>query len=422
MARKIITSKKKYFQAIITLFALISGAIAGFLPFPLFFSCTKEITILFTNLLKSLSIPMIFLAIVSTITQMDNVASIAMLMKKIVKYTLLTTTIAATVGLLLFLFVHPTITPVENSLHHSAIGTPHDYLALLKKIVPDNLIDPFLHGNVLAVVFIATSLSFSLIHLPKKTSLAAKNLFHSLFEAILFLTSKLIYFMPIAIFSFTVQFTHNLRQDRSSLSALFWYACCIVGSNCIQGILVLPLILKSKRLSPIRIAKKMAPAIMLAFLSKSSNTTLPVSLDCAINRLRISNQTARFSLPLCSVINMNGCAAFILITVLFACRSYGIVLNAPMSFFWIVMATLLAIGNAGVPMGCFFLTSACLMGLGLPLDIMGMILPLYTIFDMIETMLNVWSDSCVTAIVDREIERVKSPISAKESLSNPSSV
>ena len=71
---------------------------------------------------------------------------------------------------------------------------------------------------------------------------------------------------------------------------------------------------------------------------------------------------------------------------------------------WIAIASIAAIGNAGVPMGCYFLTSACLVGFDVRMELMGLILPLYSIFDMIETALNVWSDSCVTAIVDKEVQ------------------
>lgn len=71
---------------------------------------------------------------------------------------------------------------------------------------------------------------------------------------------------------------------------------------------------------------------------------------------------------------------------------------------WVVLATLAAVGNAGVPMGCFFLSSALLSGAGIPLEIMGLILPLYALIDMLETALNVWSDCCVTAVVAKELE------------------
>ena len=102
---------------------------------------------------------------------------------------------------------------------------------------------------------------------------------------------------------------------------------------------------------------------------------------------------------------MNGCAAFILITVLFVATSAGLFFSLLQMLPWILISTFAAIGNAGVPMGCFFLSSALLLGMGVPLDLLGLILPLYTFFDMLETALNVWSDSCVTAIVDKEFTR-----------------
>ncbi|MCB1108641.1 MAG: dicarboxylate/amino acid:cation symporter, partial [Chlamydiia bacterium] len=71
---------------------------------------------------------------------------------------------------------------------------------------------------------------------------------------------------------------------------------------------------------------------------------------------------------------------------------------------WVVIASIAAIGNAGVPMGCYFLTSAFLVGFDVRLELMGLILPLYSLFDMVETALNVWSDSCVTAITDKELK------------------
>ena len=82
----------------------------------------------------------------------------------------------------------------------------------------------------------------------------------------------------------------------------------------------------------------------------------------------------------------------------------GVILSIGDMIPWIFLASLAAIGNAGVPMGCFFLTSAFLVGMDIPLGVMGLILPLYSLFDMVETALNVWSDSCVTAIADKEVK------------------
>jgi len=101
---------------------------------------------------------------------------------------------------------------------------------------------------------------------------------------------------------------------------------------------------------------------------------------------------------------MNGCAAFILTTVLFVATQNGMDFSTTELLAWVLIATIAAIGNAGVPMGCYFLTSALLVSLDVPLALLGLILPFYAFIDMLETALNVWSDACVTAIVDKDLK------------------
>ena len=142
----------------------------------------------------------------------------------------------------------------------------------------------------------------------------------------------------------------------------------------------------------------------MALFTKSSAATLPVTVATAEKNMKAKPWIARFILPLCCTINMNGCAAFILVTSLFVIRNSpecGIVLTLPVMLTWCVIATLCAIGNAGVPMGCYFLTLSLMAGVGGNLMILGVILPIYTIIDMIETAENVWSDCCICAVVDK---------------------
>ena len=108
-------------------------------------------------------------------------------------------------------------------------------------------------------------------------------------------------------------------------------------------------------------------------------------------------------LPICTTINMNGCAAFILITSLFVMQNGGTPITISTILLWILISVISAVGNAGVPMGCYFLTLSLMSGIGAPVAILGVILPIYTIIDMVETAENVWSDSCVAAIVDRDL-------------------
>ena len=267
---------------------------------------------------------------------------------------------------------------------------------------PTNFVAVFLENNVFGAALISGVLGFAILSLPTKQREHLHTLFSGLFQAILKITSIIIRFIPIGIWAFTTLFTQQMMHDMHSLIPLGYYVLCVIGANFVQGFIVLPIILKVKGLSPGKIFSHSYPALLTAFFSKSSSAALPLTIECATKRSGVNKKVANFSLPLCSVINMNGCAAFILITVLFVATQAGVYFSLPMMFMWIILSTLAAIGNASVPMGCYFLASAFLVGMGVPIGLMGLILPIYAFMDMLETALNVWSDISITNIVNKE--------------------
>ena len=150
--------------------------------------------------------------------------------------------------------------------------------------------------------------------------------------------------------------------------------------------------------------------LLMAFFTKSSAATLPVTIQSAEQNLNVDPKVSRFVLPICTTINMNGCAAFILVTSLYVMQNGGFIsfdqpllTILPTLLLWLVIAVVSAIGNAGVPMGCYFLTFSLMSGIGAPLSIMGIILPIFTVIDMVETAENVWSDSCVCNMVNKDL-------------------
>lgn len=146
--------------------------------------------------------------------------------------------------------------------------------------------------------------------------------------------------------------------------------------------------------------RSMLPALSVAFFSKSSVGTLPVTMNTIEKNLQVKPSVSRFVLPLCTSINMNGCAAFIFATVIYLMQNHGMPISYGTMVLWVFVATVAAIGNAGVPMGCFFLSISLLSSMNVPIVLMGVILPFYGLIDMLETALNVWSDACVTKIVN----------------------
>jgi Na+/H+-dicarboxylate symporter len=263
-------------------------------------------------------------------------------------------------------------------------------------------VQPFSENNVIGVLFLAMLLSFAILAIPGENRSVLHSFFKSLYAAIMKITGWIVRLMPLAIWAFITLFLHDLGQGLD-WKPVAGYLACVLIANLIQAVIVLPLFLKAKGISPLQMARAMHPALSVAFFSKSSSAALPAAVECAETRAGVSSKVAGFSLPLCTTINMNACAAFILTTVLFVSMSHGVTYSGLELFVWIFVATIAAIGNAGVPMGCFFLASAFLAAMNVPLTILGVILPFYSLIDMLESAINVWSDSCVTFVVDREV-------------------
>jgi Na+/H+-dicarboxylate symporter len=230
------------------------------------------------------------------------------------------------------------------------------------------------------------------------------NLLDSIQEVAFYIVKFIIRLLPIGIFGF-ITISVSEFSAGVTVGGLSQYFAVVLSSNLIQGFLVLPLFMLIKRINPIRTAIKMFKALVVAFFTKSSAGTLPVTMQCAEQNNNIHTNVSRFVLPICTTINMNGCAAFILITVLYLMQNHGIEIDLLTMVLWVGIATVAAIGNAGVPMGCYFLSASLLASMNIPIELLGLILPIYAIIDMVETALNVWSDSTVATMVDKDYRK-----------------
>ncbi|GAB4228690.1 MAG: dicarboxylate/amino acid:cation symporter [Chlamydiales bacterium] len=382
--------------------AVCLGLVTGYCDISAFHSLASGVSEIFINLLKLVSLPIIFLSIISTASGMESLAEIKNIGKKVVKYTLGTTIVAATIALGIYMIVDPVKGMGDLASTASEVQSSGSYVNYLFQAIPSNIVQPFSENNVVGVLFLAILLSLAILSLPDSNRKVLHSFFSSLYAAIMKITTTLIRFMPFAVWAFVTLFYLDLKGGLEA-SSLALYLSCVVIANLVQAIIVLPAMLKLRGISPWSLFKQMSPALSIAFFGKSSSAALPMAISCATERAGISKKTANFSLPLCTTINMNACAAFILTTVLFVSMSNGVVFSYGELILWIFIATAAAVGNAGVPMGCYFLSSAILASMNVPLNILGVILPFYALIDMLESAINVWSDCSVTAAVDYEL-------------------
>ena len=387
------------------------GAILGLLGIAWLDDVMNFVATVYTRLFQLLAVPTIVLAVITTFATFGSKGS-GRIFGRTLTYTLLTTFAAAAVGAVLYVLVAPGNLPAEALVKdeaeaNSSLFTLHSslsYSAHLLSVIPNNVVKPFLEGNVLSLLLLAFAIGIGLSKLPESEnkSVVVKGLL-GLQELLFLLIHWLIWTLPLGIVAFSAQLSAQVSAGIVA-DSIGKYVLVVLGGNVIQFFVVLPLFLLIRGLNPIHVLGRMMPAVLMALFTKSSAATLPVTMETAEKRLGISPKIARFVLPICTTINMNGCAAFILVTSLFVMQNGGTPLTLPTILLWLLISVISAVGNAGVPMGCYFLTLSLMSGIGAPVAILGIILPIYTIIDMVETAENVWSDSCVSAMVDKDLK------------------
>lgn len=381
------------------------GAILGLFGIAWLDEVMNFVATVYTRLFQLLAVPTIVLAVITTFATFGSKGS-GRIFGHTLTYTLLTTFAAAAVGAVLYVLVAPGNLPVEtisNGTQPSEISPQTSYIDHIISVIPNNVVKPFFDGNVLSLLLLAFAIGIGLSKLPESENKAVVVKFLVGLQELLFLLIHwLIWTLPLGIVAFSAQLSAQVTAGIVA-DSIGKYVLVVLGGNVIQFFIILPLFLLIRGLNPIHILGRMMPAVLMALFTKSSAATLPVTMDTAERRLGIHKNISRFVLPICTTINMNGCSAFILVTSLFVMQNGGTILTWDTILLWILVSVISAVGNAGVPMGCYFLTLSLMSGIGAPVTILGIILPIYTIIDMVETAENVWSDSCVSAMVDRDL-------------------
>ncbi len=392
-------------KAIIWIGALIVGAILGLFGIAWLDEVMNFVATVYTRLFQLLAVPTIVLAVITTFATFGSKGS-GRIFGHTLTYTLLTTFAAAAVGAVLYVLVAPGNLPIEtisNGSQPSDISPQTSYIDHIISVIPNNIVKPFFDGNVLSLLLLAFAVGIGLSKLPESENKAVVVKFLVGLQELLFLLIHwLIWTLPLGIVAFAAQLSAQVTAGVVA-DSIGKYVLVVLGGNIIQFFVVLPLFLLIRGLNPIHVLSRMMPAVLMALFTKSSAATLPVTMESAENRLGVRKDIARFVLSICTTINMNGCAAFILVTSLFVMQNGGTPLTWSTILLWILISVVSAVGNAGVPMGCYFLTLSLMSGIGAPVAILGIILPIYTIIDMVETAENVWSDACVCAMTDHDL-------------------
>ena len=368
---------------------------------------------IFLRLLFMIVIPLVFASIALGVAGLGDLRRVGRVGGKAIGYFLITTALAATLGLIAVSIVRPgeqldRATAEQLRTEFSADASSRVEAAASSDFGVNTIINMFPRNPVRAAVDLDMLgiIVFSLIFGAALTLIAAERAkpmlswLEALQDVVIKIVEMAMRFAPYGvaalIFGVTSRFGFHL------LKPLGAYVLIVIGALLAHVLINLSLILRFiVGVNPFLFFRRIRAALVTAFSTSSSSATLPTALAVAEQNLGIPPSVAGFVLPLGSTMCMNGTALFEGITVIFLAQVFGVSLDLGQMIVVMIMAVLTAVGAAGVPGGSIPLLVTILVMFGIPAEGIAIILGVDRILDMSRTTVNVCGDLSATAFVAR---------------------
>ncbi|MEJ8648959.1 dicarboxylate/amino acid:cation symporter [Streptomyces sp. MS1.AVA.3] len=351
---------------------------------------------LFVQLLKLAVAPLVFFAILVSITNLRQVNNAARLATRTLLWFMVTSLIAVAIGLAIGLLTHPGagtgLTPKDGKLPDHA-GSWIDFLT---GIVPTDIITPFTELNVLQIVFMAAVAGIAALQLGEKAEpvLAISRSVLELLQKALWWVIRLAPIGTVGLIGNAIAtYGWNLIGKYATFTVDIYVGCALVMFG------VYPLLLATvAKVNPLQFFRGAWPAIQLAFVSRSSVGTMPVTQKVT-ERLGVPREYASFAVPFGSTTKMDGCASiYPAIAAIFIAQIFDVHLGIGD---YILIAFVSVIGSAATAglTGATVMLTLTLSTLGLPLEGVGLLMAIDPILDMMRTATNVAGQAVCTLLV-----------------------
>lgn len=364
----------------------------------------------FVDLLKMILIPLVFTSITLGIVNLKAHAQMGRVWKLTLAYFLCTPALAVLLGLILANVFRPGA-GVEIHMFQDAVMSFKNmeqmtFPQFLKSFVSSLFLNPLTamaKGEVLAVVIFSIILGIALIRLQESTKTIQRFLEES-FDVVMLIVSWIMVIAPFGIMALLAKLVAT--QNVSVLQALWKFILVVVGGTLFHGIVVLPALLYFLTgMKPLYFFNQMKEALITAFSTSSSSATMPVTLNCVENNLKVDKNIAGFVVPMGTTMNMDGTALYEAMAAIFIANLVGIELNLAQQIVVFFMAILASIGAPGIPSAGMVTMIMVLQSVGLPAEAIAILLPIDRPLDAIRTVVNVEGDAIGSLIVQKYSRR-----------------
>jgi Na+/H+-dicarboxylate symporter len=378
-------------------------------------SSCKFVGTMFMNALRMIVVPLIVPSIICGMMGLGEDRNFGRLGGKILGYYALSGLLAIMTGLILVNLIQPG--KVDKETARAILSQAQDPGAFMEKVegkgggdiaeifirmIPTNVFDAATdNGQLLGLIFFSLLFGFFAGRLPEKHREAQQRFWESFLEVMMKVTDFIIRFSPIGVFGLITPIL--IETGTGAIAPLFKFFVTVVLSLGIHAFVTLPILLLLFKLSPRKHFQATSPALLMAFSTASSASTLPVTMEAVEKRAGVSRRISSFTLPLGATVNMDGTALYECVVVIFIAQFYavtqGIEIAFAVQFQVVLFALLTSIGVAGIPKASLVAIALILAAVGLPVEALGIVLVVDSLLDMCRTSVNVFSDTCGAAII-----------------------
>ncbi|MDT0689975.1 dicarboxylate/amino acid:cation symporter [Salegentibacter sp. F188] len=376
----------------------------------------KPFGTIFINSLKLIAVPLILASLIKGISDLGDLSKLSKMGSRTIITFILTTFVAVSIGLLCVNVIKPgnaiseetrsnllqsysgeISSRVELAEEHRETGP----LQALEDIVPSNVFFAASDNTkMLQVIFFAVFFGVSLILVPKDIAKPVGDFFAGFNDVILKMIDLIMMAAPYGVFALLAALV--IESPSSNLfSALALYTITVLTGLLLMLGVYAGIVYFSTRKIPKIFFKAIAPAQLLAFSTSSSAATLPVTIECVENNLKVSREVASFVLPIGATINMDGTSLYQAVAAVFIAQAFGMDLNLEAQLMIILTATLASIGSAAVPGAGMVMLVIVLAQAGIPEAGLALIFAVDRPLDMCRTVINVSGDAAVSVMINK---------------------
>ena len=397
------------------LLAAIAGIIIGLVikkfPDSLILQYISDISILagqiFITMLKMILVPLVFFSIVNGISNLVSFNKAGTIWRSTLLYFAGTMFFAVFIAMIAMNLFKPGIGVSIDAWQLNEVVTAEalsfkDFIYQFILGLFENPFASLANGKILPLIIFSILIGIALNEKNKALN-PARDFFRSFYEIIFKIVNWIMYIAPFGIFGLLVNMV--VSQNITIFSQVGIFMLIVIGVILFHGIIFLPtLLFIFNRVNILSLWKGGRVSFISAFATSSSSATLPITLKASQNNFGASKDVSNFVLPIGATMNMDGTAMYEAAAALFIANLVGLDLGLSQQFVLFFIAMIASIGAPGIPSAGMVTMAMVLQVLGLPLEALGILIPMDRLLDTFRTTVNVEGDLVGTLIIDKLVK------------------